>query len=124
MKQLKYQRGATPWTLLMGLAALGIVVFTALKLFPVYMQDFSVGSSVEGLESDPQEFHGPMSIRVALGKRFGINNVDQAGLDDISVTRNGQYYLVEVDYDVVIPYMANISLLLNFNHQASVPVRE
>ena len=124
MKQIKYQRGATLWSLMFGLGLLGLAVFTALKIVPVYLQDFSVATSVKGLEEDIEQYRGAMEVRSAVLRRFGINNVTQAGIDDISVTRDGQFYNAEVEYEVVIPYIGNISLLLHFDHKATVPVRE
>ena len=37
---------------------------------------------------------------------------------DISVKSENNYYLVEVDYEVRLPYFKNIDLLLSFNHKA------
>lgn len=121
MKNVKYQRGMGLWPVMMGLALLGFVVFTALKLVPVYLEDFSVEKSVSGLDEDKTEaYRGAMSVQNAIVRRFGINNVQQVTRDDISVERDGQFYRVEVDYEVVIPYIGNISLLLHFNHKVSV----
>ncbi len=117
----KYQKGMTIYGVAFILLLIGFVVFTTLKLFPVYMENFTISSSLESLESEPgKQFAGAMDIRHALMKRFGMNNVRQVTRDDISVTREGQIYYVDVDYDVRVPYIKNISLLVSFTNHVEV----
>jgi hypothetical protein len=124
MKLQKSQKGVTLASIAFFLLLLGFVVYTVLKLFPVYMEAFTVESSVMGLETDKnQEYMGAMSVRQALSRRFSINNVTTVSLDDISVTRENQIYMVDVNYEVRIPFFQNISLLLTFENHAEVPAR-
>jgi hypothetical protein len=103
---------------------IGFVVFTTLKLFPVYMEHFSIISSLESLEQErDKEYVGAAAVRTTLLKRFQMNNVSQAGGDDISIVRDGQIYRVEIAYEVRIPFISNISLLASFNETAEVPAR-
>jgi len=120
MRLNKSQSGFTLWSLAILLFLLGFSVFTAIKLMPVYMEDFYVGSALESLQSDPEEFRGALSLRDAVIKRLDINNVTRVGRDDISIIREGQRYVIEITYEVVVPFMGNISLLLDFNHSTSV----
>jgi hypothetical protein len=100
------------------------VVYTALKLFPVYMEAFTVESAVSSLETDKnEEFSGPSAVRSALIKRFSINNVTAVPMDDISVTREDQVYMVDVDYEVRIPFIKNINLIVSFENHAEVSAR-
>jgi hypothetical protein len=124
MKLERSQKGFTLASLSFFLLLLGFVVYTALKLFPVYMEAFTVESSVASLETDKnQEFSGPSAVRQALSKRFQINNISTVSLDDISVTSEKGMLLVDVDYEVRIPYFRNINLLLTFTNHAEVPSR-
>lgn len=124
MKLERSQKGFTLASLSFVLLLIGFVVYTALKLFPVYMEAFTVKSSVASLETDKnQEFSGPSAVRQALSKRFGINNITTVSLDDISVTSEKGMFIVDVDYEVRIPYFRNINLLLTFENHAEVPSR-
>lgn len=121
MKLQKSQRGATIWSVSFILLLIGFVAFTAMRLFPVYMEDFSITSSVESVVNDTTaEYRGARSVKQTLMKRLRFNNVKAVGSEDVSVTREGEYYNISVDYEVVVPYIGNISLLFNFNHSGSV----
>lgn len=124
MKTGKYQQGTTIYGLAFILLLIGFVTFTILKLFPVYMENYAIRSSVESLANEGgREFHGVMEIRNSLLKRFGMNNVTQVSYDDISVIREGQIYYVDVDYEVKVPFIKNISLLVGFANHAEVPAQ-
>jgi hypothetical protein len=120
MRLHNYQSGLTVWSFAFNLFLIGFAVFVALKLFPVYMEDFSIGTAVESLESDPEEFRGALSVRQALLKRFDINNITRVDKEQISIIRDNQEYLVDVNYEVEIPFIGNISLILRFEHNAVV----
>lgn len=119
MKLNHSQQGATFWSVAFILLLIGFVVFNVLKLLPIYLQSFSVESAVTSLETDRgQTFAGPMDVRTKLYKRLAINDVDIVEMNDITVTRENNYYLVVVDYEVRLPYFKNIDLLLSFKHTA------
>ena len=116
----KYQKGLTIWSFSFNLFLIGFTAFVVIKLFPVYMEDLSVGTAVKSLESEPEEFRGALTVRTALLKRFEINNVTRVEYDKISITRDNQEYLIEVNYEVEVPFIGNISLILRFEHSAVV----
>ncbi|HEY9149102.1 MAG TPA: DUF4845 domain-containing protein [Gammaproteobacteria bacterium] len=117
----KTQHGATLWSVVFILFLIGFSVFVTLKLFPVYMEDFSIVSSLESLENDPAaEYLGAGKVKSAVMKRFGVNNVNVVSSEDVSITRDGNFYFVDVDYEVTVPFIGNISLLVTFSHSASV----
>ncbi len=124
MKTGKFQQGMTIYGVAFILLLIGFLVFTILKLFPVYMENFTIRSSVESLQNDSaKEYMGAMDIRNALMKRFSMNNVSQVSHEDISVIREGQNYYVNVDYEVRVPFIKNISLVVSFTNHAEVTAR-
>lgn len=124
MKLQHMQKGVTLTSLAFYLGLLGFAVFTALKLFPVYMDAFTIESSVKSLETDKtKEFSGAITVQRALFKRLSINNISSLNKDDVSVVREDNYYMVDVDYETRIPYMFNIDLVLSFAYNAKVPAR-
>ncbi len=116
------QAGFTLWSLAFLLLFIGFLAFTVLKMFPVYMEDFNVSGALSAMESESKEYVGSMNVHQSVLKRLAVNNVTRVTSDDVSVVRDSdrQTYEIEVDYDVMIPYMGNVSLLLNFNHVVSV----
>lgn len=122
MNMKNSQRGFTFWTLSFVLLVIGFVVFNVLKLMPVYTDEFAVETAVTSLESDRAEsYTGAMSVKQALLKRLYMSNVTNVKSDDISVVREYQTYKVDVDYEVRLPYIKNINLLITFKHHAEVP---
>jgi hypothetical protein len=105
------------------LGLLAFVVLTVLKLFPVYMESFTVTSAVENLGKKTEPYSGVLDVRESLLKNFGINNVTLVSAQDISVRREDQKYLVDVDYEVRIPYIKNISLVMSFTNHTEVAAR-
>lgn len=117
----KYQQGITLFGFLFILFLIGFTAFTTFKLFPVYMENFSIRSSLESTEQEQGvEYRGALAVRNAVFRRFSINNVTQVSKDDISIIRDGQVYLIDVDYEVRVPYISNISLLVSFKNHAEV----
>lgn len=118
MRLNKYQKGLSIWSFSFNMFLLGFAVFTAVKLFPVYMEDLAVGKVVKSLESDGEQYRGALSVRSALIKRLDVNNVTRVDKDRISITREQQEYLIEVSYEVKVDFIGNISLLLTFEHSS------
>ena len=119
MKLNHSQQGMTFWSVSFILLLIGFVVFNVLKLLPVYTESFTVESAVTSFETDSgQTFNSPYAVMNALMKRLSINNVTIVTRDEVSVTRENNDYLLDVDYEVRLPYFKNIDLVLSFHHSA------
>lgn len=110
---------------LSGLSIMGIIAMVAFlgmiaaKLFPVYLEDMGVASSVQGLKSEAGK--GPGELREGLMKRFGINSVDNVTADDVIIEREQGGYRVTVDYEVWVPFIHNVDFVVSFKHSVEVP---
>lgn len=121
MKTEKLQQGITLPGVAFILLLIGFTAYTVLKLFPVYMENFSISSALESIEQESaKEYMGVNAVRSIVFRRFEMNNVRQVGSEDIIVTRDGQTYNIDVDYEVRIPYIKNISLVVSFKNHAEV----
>jgi len=124
MRLHTYQQGITVFGVAFTMFLIGFVTFTTLKLFPAYMQNFNIRSSLQGMEGDKsREYLGAIAVRDTVLKRLDINNVTQVDKEDISVSRDGEYYYIDIDYEVKIPFISNVSLLLDFKNHAEVSAR-
>ena len=121
MKRINAQRGFTFWSLSFILFCIGFVAFNVLKLLPVYLDSFAIESAVHSLGADKGEtYNGAMSVKTALSRRLSMNNISILTLDDIAVVRENNLYMVDVEYEVRLPYIKNIDLILSFKHHADV----
>lgn len=120
----KRQTGLTLVSWMFILVIAGILAMAVLKLFPVYMEHLGVTSSLDAISTDPAlRGSSPPEIRGALMKRMEINDVDRVKSEDITIERDGHNYKVTVAYEAVVPFVHNISFLINFEDVAEVAAR-
>lgn len=122
MHNHQQQRGITFWGLLFVLGVLAFFLFLMFKLFPPYMEDFKVKGALDSLAR--QSDIGSMSrgdIAAALYKRFDIDNITGVKLDkDLTVETRGRTKVIRIRYENVTPIIANVSILLEFDHAKEV----
>jgi cell division protein FtsL len=112
----KRQQGLTFISLVFILGFIAFFVLLGLKIVPVYIDHSKVTSSLAELEksADIQE-KTETEIRDSLSKRFNINYVSDVTQDDITITKQGSYLKVVIEYEVVRKIAGNLSILLEFN---------
>jgi hypothetical protein len=124
VKLQRYQVGASLYGVIFVVLVAVFVGHTFFKLFPAYMENLEVASVIKSVGTDADaQYSRPSDVLQAIIRRFGVNQITRVGRDDISVVRDGDYYLINVDYKVTVPYLWNISLLLEFKHEAEVRAR-
>jgi len=122
MRTPNTQRGMTMWSLLFVLGVIAITVFLILKLLPVYLGDMKVKSALESVsrESDVGSMN-KSDIGEAIRKRLEIDNVDDLDLSKVmTITPRGRNRVIRIQYSSTVPMVANISALLEFDHQVEV----
>ena len=116
------QNGMTMWGTLFVVGVFVTIGFIGFKLFPVYMEDMKVESALDSLARQPEV--GSMSkadISSSLEKRFDIDNVTEVKLkDSLFVEQKGGMRTIRISYEAVVPMIANVSALLEFNHSREV----
>jgi len=119
---VKNQRGMTMWSLLFVLGVIAFIVFLVLKLLPVYLADMKVRGALDSVAR--QNDSGSMSkgeIIEGLAKRFDIDNIEHVDLSkDLTITARGRVRVIRIKYEAVVPMVANVSALLDFDHQREV----
>ncbi len=120
---MKNQMGWTIWTLLLAAAALVSLALLAMKLTPHYLDNYKLEAALVYVTSDARTAN--------LTRRQIINNMkdklyidygDQLiDLDESLVIekRKGSMNL-SLEYEVVVPLVANISALLDFKNSADL----
>jgi len=112
----------TMWSLLFVLGVIAITVFLILKLLPGYLGDMKVKSALESVsrESDVGSMN-KSDIGEAIRKRLEIDNVDDLDLSKVmTITPRGRNRVIRIQYSSTVPMVANISALLEFDHQVEV----
>ena len=122
MRSIRQQTGMTAIATLIVLVLVAFAVYLALKLVPVYLEYFSVVSSVNSLNDDPDLGQkSTATVRDLLKRRFDINDVKRVQAKDVKIKRSGSQTMVEVDYEARVPIVGNIDLLISFKKHREFP---
>ena len=121
MHRLIQQDGKSTKTIFFGLVVSGVLLILLFKLTPVYMEHFAVVSSLKSMEEEPgMRTKSPSELKRLLQKRFEINDVRRVTRDDVIIKRQGKSTLITIAYEVQIPLVSNIDLLVSFDNTASL----
>ena len=108
------QRGVTMIGWICLLIPIAVVGYAAIRLVPIYLNYTKIARTMtqvgqESSGTDPQQ-----TIRYALEKRLDIEQVEFPDAKDFTIRRDGQSWVLEVDYEDGAPLLANISLTAKF----------
>jgi Tfp pilus assembly major pilin PilA len=113
------QRGITliGWVIL--LVPVAILAYVGIRLVPIYLNYMRVAHSVEQTASEMKTDEGttltPVLIRATLGKHFDIESITFPDVKDVSITRDGSFWLIEAKFEDTAPLFGNISMVVDFD---------
>lgn len=119
----KQEEGLTFISLLLVLAVIGFFAYIGIKLAPVYLENFSVKSSLKSLAEEESQGLAVGELRSRLLKRLEINSVTHVSESDIQIRTEAGSRTVSVQYEVVQPFYGNVSILLSFDDSVTLPGR-
>lgn len=119
MHKQKQQAGLSLIPIFFGLLIAGIVALLGFKIGPLYMEHYGVVSSLKSLEQEAGMRRKSKSELVKiLKKRLDINDVRRVSRDDITVKKHPRQTTVRVAYEVQVPLVSNVDLLVTFDDTA------
>jgi hypothetical protein len=114
------QRGIGFTSLILIIAAGLFVVILGMKLVPVYIHELQIERIFKVIVSDPEMQNAAIKdIRASYTKRATIDYITDLLADDIEISKDGGHITMNANYVVKIPVGGNISLVLDFNPNAS-----
>jgi hypothetical protein len=118
----KQQRGMTTVGLVMLLAVFGMIAFGVIQLIPVYLENMKAVQVLNQVKSDLDGQNASLAqIRTAIGKRVDIEDLRAFHWKkDFAISRSPNGYWVQIDYDRKKAYIANVSLLVEFDHEVEI----
>jgi hypothetical protein len=120
---MKNQNGWTIWTLLLTVAVLLAVVLLFMKLTPHYLDNYKLESALEHVSTNSRVANMTRReiIRELKNKLYIDYGDELINLDESLVIEKGRGGMsLYLDYEVVVPLVANVSALLAFNNSADV----
>ena len=123
---MRRQRGITfiGWVFL--LAPLGVLMYTGIRLAPVYLNYMKVARAMNALADEYKDSAGanPGAMRNSLSKHFEIDNVDYPDAKDIKIDRDGKVWVIEAAFDDQAPLFSNISVHVAFDKTVRIGSEE
>ena len=113
-----------------GISATGFVIilliigsFTmiALKLMPVYFENFKIKSALESLKDEPGISNKTnIDIGNIIAHRFIIENIDRVKSDQVKIKRDRSKIVIDLDYEVRDNLVANVDLVVTFKDKVEI----
>lgn len=124
MYSIRKQRGMTAVGWVFVFLMIAVVTLIVLKLLPLYLDGFSVSSTVASLEQEHNlGKKSPSEIKRIIMKRLDVNMVDGVTKDDIYIDIGKGVITIEVDYEVRENLAGNLDVVVSFNSTVDVPTR-
>jgi len=118
MRNIKRQQGVTAlgWLIILGLIA--FFVSLGLKIYPIYWENYNIKSALSSLEKTQGISRMSRSkIRSLLQKKLDINYITTIKKNNIKVNKRNGAAVVEINYTVKTPLVAQLSLLAEFQER-------
>ncbi len=114
------QRGVTFIGWLILLIPVAIVGYAGIRLVPIYLNYTKIARSLTQLTQESQAGDSAQNIRFALEKRLDIEGVQFPDSKDFTIKRDGQAWVVGIDYEDGAPLLSNVSLTAKFTKSVRV----
>lgn len=112
------QKGMTFISFIMVAVFVGAVAITFFKVVPAYTQYFSIKGTVTKVAKESGGMT-PAGIRESFDKHAQIAYITDISSKDLKIAQVGGMTRVSASYEKVVPLVANISLLFEFDIDAS-----
>lgn len=124
MKSIYRQRGMTPIGWILVFLLIAFFALLALKLIPIYLDSFTVGSLISDLKKEPGiTTKSQQEVLYMIKKRLDINMVKGVTADDIYVEKIGDTLSISAEYEVRENLLGNVDLVVSFNKSVEVSAR-
>jgi Domain of unknown function (DUF4845) len=118
MKSNRHQSGLTLISWIILIALIMFVVWFGIRLFPIYMEYYSINSTMNTVTSHVEVGETPEQIRGSIDSLFTINGVnDVSPKDNVTITpsQDGTGLILTLDYDSQTNFVGNVDLLVHFH---------
>jgi hypothetical protein len=118
LSSMHRQSGASALVIMIMVLFFGGLLTLVLKLGPAYLDDITIQEALESLEgTEDLSTMGPAQVRSLINKRLSVNNVRGFDEKSITVQKNGELVLINVDYEVRNNLFRNVDTVIHFQHE-------
>jgi hypothetical protein len=115
------QRGMTVIGMLLVMIVVAFVALIGMKVVPMYVQYFSIKSTIESIRKEPQVAQmTPIDIQNAIQKRFDIGYVDNISARDLKIRNERSGRVLDLIYQDERSLFYGLYVVLKVNE--SIPL--
>lgn len=121
MNLLQRQKGMSTGGMLLTILAVLFAATVVMKLFPVYMDNFTVKSILESLDRQPGITKASTrNVKSSISKGFQTNMVRDISLDDVVVKKENGHLVVDINYERRVDLISNIDVVITFENNWTI----
>ncbi|MGM0773388.1 MAG: DUF4845 domain-containing protein [Pseudomonadota bacterium] len=118
LSSMHRQSGASALVIMIMVLFFGGLLTLVIKLGPAYLDDITIQEALESLEgTEDLSTMGPAQVRSLINKRLSVNNVRGFDAKNITVEKNGEFVVINVDYEVRNNLFRNVDTVIHFQHE-------
>ena len=118
LSSMHRQSGASALVIMIVVLFFGGLLTLAIKLGPAYLDDITIQEALESLEgTEDLSTMGPAQVRSLINKRLSVNNVRGFDEKNITVEKDGDLVIINVDYEVRNNLFRNVDTVIHFQHE-------
>lgn len=112
---MRKQKGLTLSGFLLWSIAVIAALLLGFKLFPPYYEYFQIKRTFNVIVSDDTlRTLTKIDVESSFVRRATIENIQALGPKDLSITREGEAWVIEAQYTVCVPIFGNLSACMDF----------
>lgn len=118
MKNNNHQAGLTLISWIILILLVGFVAMFGFRLFPIYMEYYSINASMNTAAHRIQIGETPEQIRLSIDNLFTINGVNDVTPEKnvtISAPQADNKITLTLNYDERVSFIGNVDLLVHFH---------
>lgn len=100
--------------LLLGFVAT-FILLVGFRTVPAVTEYMALERIVSALASEGDNGASVAELRSSFSRRAEVDNIISVASSDLEIAKDGNNTVVEVEYERVIPVVANVSLLIDFH---------
>ena len=118
LSSMHRQSGASALVIMIMVLFFGGLLTLAIKLGPAYLDDITIQEALKSLEgTEDLSTMGPAQVRSLINKRLSVNNVRGFDEKNITVEKDGDLVIINVDYEVRNNLFRNVDTVIHFQHE-------
>lgn len=114
---IKKQQGLTTLGILIGAMVIVAVMLLAIKVVPLYMNDYAIGKAVASLAEEEELYRKTKAeIRKIVRKKLSADYVTDLDNDAFNIEKKKGVITIDVNYEARVPVVYNIDIVAKFSH--------